>query len=436
MFYLLNYKSEMKENAILCRIKILKPLLLKTINQKELAKKLNIHYNTINNIVRIFKNNNSSWDKDIIINSSKYDFNFLQKRFSYLDLESRAPLSHSRSIKNDSYIWKKILKIQKDTNKGYMSVNNILKTHIWFEKYNNNEVTISKIRWFFKRNNLKCKKIKTANREYRSPFDFQNTMAFSFLYTDIKHIPDKHALPIEIYNKFKYWVDSDWVIIKGFPKYELNVIEQNTRIRFIAYLTEIDSHLIMNFIEYVIQFIRWNNFLAPHIKITIWMDGWTDFLSNSLVKLEKYNKQIKYLNAEYYFYDWPKDTRKNLIERSHLSDDLEFFIPRWYSINSKKSFLTEAKKYQEYWNFHRQHTWRYMDNLTPIQKALKLWIYNIWIMSIFPTVILQDFYREISVINHSSEFLEKSQYVFTKDQNIFYIFLFFINCISHPIYKF
>lgn len=77
-----------------------------------------------------------------------------------------------------------------------------------------------------------------------------------------------------------------------------------------------------------------------------------------------------------------------------------------------------------------------MDNLTPIQKALKLWIYNIWIMSIFPTVILQDFYREISVINHSSEFLEKSQYVFTKDQNIFYIFLFFINCISHPIYKF
>jgi len=236
-------------------------------------------------------------------------------------------------------------------------------------------------------------------------------MAFSRLYTDIKHIPDKHALPLEIYNKFKYSCDNDWVIIKWFPKYELNIIEQNTRIRFIAYLTEIDSHLIMNFIEYVIQFIRWNNFLPSNVKITIWMDWWTDFLSNSLIKLEKYNKQINYLNAEYYFYDWPKDTKKNLIERSHLSDDLEFFIPRWYSINTKRSFLTEASKYQEYWNFHRQHTWRFMNNLTPIQKAKQLGIYNIWIMSIFPTVILQDFYREVSAISNS----EMSQYVFTKD---------------------
>jgi len=411
MFYLLNYKSEMQENAILCRIKILKAIFVEKISNRKLARKINIHYNTIWNIKKIFNKYSKPWDKNIIINSSKYDFDFLEKRFKYLDLESRKPLSHSRSIKKNSYIWKTILKIQADTNKGYMAVNNILKDYIWEDKYKEYWVTIAKVRWFFKRNNLKSKKIKTANREYRSPFDFLKTLPFSRLYTDIKHIPDKHALPLEIYNKFKYWVDNDWVIIKWLPKYELNIIEQNTRIRFIAYLTEIDSHLIMNFIEYVIQFIRWNNFLDKSEKITIWMDWWTDFLSNSKVKLEKYNKQINYLNAEYYFYDWPKDTRKNLIERSHLSDDLEFFIPRWYFINSKKSFLTEAKKYQEYWNFHRQHTWRFMNNLTPIEKALQLGVYNIWIMSIFPTVILQDFYREISAISKS----QMSQYVLTKD---------------------
>lgn len=82
-----------------------------------------------------------------------------------------------------------------------------------------------------------------------------------------------------------------------------------------------------------------------------------------------------------------------------------------FTINTKRSFLTEASKYQEYWNFHRQHTWRFMNNLTPIQKAKQLGIYNIWIMSIFPTVILQDFYREVSAISNS----EMSQYVFTKD---------------------
>lgn len=411
MFYLLNYKSEMKENPILCKIKILKALFVDKISNRELSRKINIHYNTIWNIKKIFNSNCNSWDKEIIINSSKYSFNYLRKKLKYLDLKSRTPLSNSKSITNDSYIWKKIFKIHWDTNKWYMLMNNILKTHIWLKKYQENKVTISKIRWFYKRNKLKCKRVKTANREYRSPFDFQKTMAFSRLYTDIKHIPDKHALPLEIYNKFKYSCDNYGVIIKWFPKYELNILEQNTRIRFIAYLTEIDSNLIMNFIEYVIQFIRWNNFLPVTEKITIWMDWGTDFLSNSLKKLNTYNKQINYLNAQYYFYDWPKDTRKNLIERSHLSDDLEFFIPRWYSINTKRSFLTEATKYQEYWNFHRQHTWRFMNNLTPIQKAKKLWVYNIDIMSIFPTVILQDFYREVSSISKS----EMSQYVLTND---------------------
>ncbi len=115
----------------------------------------------------------------------------------------KTTLSHSRSIQNDSYIWKKILKIQADTNKGYMSVNNILKTHIGIGTYIENGVSVSKVRWFFKRNRLKCRRLKTANREYRSPFDFIKTMAFSRLYTDIKHIPDKHALP-------------GWIITKGF----------------------------------------------------------------------------------------------------------------------------------------------------------------------------------------------------------------------------
>ena len=39
MFFLLNYKSEMKENPILTRIKILKVLFTANIKQKDLSKK-------------------------------------------------------------------------------------------------------------------------------------------------------------------------------------------------------------------------------------------------------------------------------------------------------------------------------------------------------------------------------------------------------------
>ncbi len=107
-------------------------------------------------------------------------------------------------------------------------------------------------------------------------------------------------------------------------------------------------------------------------------------------------------------YNSAKDIRKNLIERSHLSYDSKFFIPRWYFINSKIDFLNEAKNYQYYRNFKRFHSWRFMNNLTPIQKAKKLWIYNIDIMNIFPTVILQDHFN----VFHN---IKKSQYVLTYD---------------------
>jgi len=348
MYYFINFKLEMKENPILSRIKILKILFTESISQRKLSEKVKVHFNTINNIVKIFNKYNKKWDKEVLMKSDNYSLNSLKKQFKYLDLKSRRPLSHSRIIEKDSAIWKLISKLHKETNKWYKLINNILKRKLWLNKYEDLWITEAKIRWFYKRNKIKLKKVKTDNREHRSPFDFQKAMTFSKLYIDTKHIADKHALPTEIYNKFKNSVDHNWKKIKWLPKYELNIIEQNTRVRFIAYLTELDSNLIMNFVEYVVLFIRWNNFLPYDTQISIWMDWWAEFLSWSEKKIKQYNEHMKYLNTTYYCYDWPKDPRKNLIERSHLSDDLEFYIPRWYSINTKRSFLTEATNWQEY----------------------------------------------------------------------------------------
>lgn len=404
--YILNYKEEMKDCQIITRIKVIKPILEKKISQIDLAKSLWIWKNTINNTMKLFYQNSKDDDFDIILNSHKYDYSFLRTKFSYLWYKSKAPKSHSRSIEKDSFIWNKIIEIHKDTNKGYMNMNTFLKRILLNWEYEKSWLTEAKIRWFYKRNKLIHKKVKTENREYRSPYDFQNTLAFSRLYFDTKHIADLHALPTEIYNKFKFWIDKDWNKIDSFlelPKYELNILEQNTRIRFTAYLKELDSNLIFGFIELVLQFIRWNNFLPFDEKIILWTDWWSEFFSWSERKKEEWNEKVKYLNAVFYSYDWAKDVRKNLIERSHLSDDSEFFIPRWYFINSKKDFLKEAFDYQNYWNFERFHSGRFMNNLTPVEKARKLWIYNIDILRIFPVVILQDHFPVFHNLNKLSQ---------------------------------
>jgi hypothetical protein len=63
-----------------------------------------------------------------------------------------------------------------------------------------------------------------------------------------------------------------------------------------------------------------------------------------------------------------------------------------------------------------------MNNLTPIEKAKKLWIYNIDNINVFPVVILQDHFT----IFHNTK---KSQYVLTYDQ-IAHIF-FYLPLIFH-----
>ena len=408
--YILNYKQDMKESSIMTRIKIIKPILEKKITQKDFAKSLWISKNTINNTMKLFYSNETPEQREYILNSHTYDYDFLRSKFEYLWYKDRAPKSHSRSIKPESPVGIKILSLHKDTNKGYKNMNTFLKRILW-EEYEKNAITEAKVRWFYKTQKLVHKKVKSENREYRSPFDFQNTLAFSRLYIDTKHIADQHALPTEIYNKFKFGMDKDGnktSVLLQLPKYEVNIIEQNTRLRFTSYLTELDSDLIFWFIELVLLFIRWNNWLSFEEKIIFWTDGGSEFFSWSEKKRDDWNQKLKYLNVEFYSYEWAKDTRKNLIERSHLSDDSEFFIPRGYDINSKENFLNEAIDYQYYRNNERHHSGRFMNNLTPIEKAKKLWIYNIDNINIFPVVILQDHFT----IFHNTK---KSQNVLTYD---------------------
>ena len=390
-----NYKEEMKKDPIITRIKLLKVMLSWETNQKNISKKNKIHRNTLSSLKRLFKVKQNPWDKEYILNSEKHTYEELRNRFNYLDYESRKPHSHPSEISPLMEYKIRILFVL--SNRWYKKMRTFLKRYCPLE-YDNHKVTLRKIRWVYKRNNMRVKKVRTRNREYRSPYDFQNTLAFSRLYADTKHICDQHALPKEIYEKFK----NTWSI----PKYELNVIEQNCRIRFISYLYKLDTYLVLEFLKFVCLYIRWNNLLPPDEEIVIWVDNGLEFCLWSVRKETSWNKQLEILNARIYSYNWPKDPRKNLIERSHLSDDEEFYIPRWYFINTRNEFLKEARDYQYYWNFERDHSW--INDLTPSEKALQKWIYNAWVIKDFPTLILQ---------NHFDTFLElkNAQYVLTPD---------------------
>ena len=127
-----------------------------------------------------------------------------------------------------------------------------------------------------------------------------------------------------------------------------------------------------------------------------------------------WNKELEVYNSYVYDTEGAK-WKQNLVERSHRTDDEEFYCPRGNKINTKSEFMTEAQFWIIYYNT-RSHNDVKMNGLSPKEKLEKLGIINAKKIINFPCMILDDFFYQFqtfSNISPSQEKLEKSQNVLT-----------------------
>ncbi len=248
-------------------------------------------------------------------------------------------------------------------------------------------ITYAKLKGIYKRRKLKVKIIKSKNKEHRPLYDYQKLAVFEYLHYDTKTILDSTALPAAIYHKFK--------LNKDLPIIEWNIIDAKSRFRFLAYSHNRCSAFGLSFLLFTIQFIRASNVISADQKIIIGTDGGMEFFSRSSKKEKQWNELLKIMNASIYAYEPNFDCRKNLIERSHKTDDEEFFIPRGGYINNKYDFLEEANYYFYYYNNLRMHSGICMDDLSPIEKMKQYSIYNADKLLKFPVMILEDCFEDM-----------------------------------------
>jgi len=137
-----------------------------------------------------------------------------------------------------------------------------------------NTYTLSKIKGVYKRNDLKTKKIKTTNGERRALYNYDEIEAFEYLQYDVKYILDKHSLPKEIYQLFKYY---PWL-----PKFQWTVTDAKTKTRFLAWSYSLDSFFGFKFLELVICWLRAYNI---RVRIQTQIDGGPEMCSGSKRKL-------------------------------------------------------------------------------------------------------------------------------------------------------
>lgn len=356
---IMSYKQAKKQNEILTKIRIIRFVLKNKYKKQDIAKKFNCHRNTISNLVNKF-NNLDKLIKDKLLNNNLSCDQLIKYSEKLLD---KPPIPKTNPFKASKEQEELIVKLFQKTRIGVNRMYIFLKRKYYHqENHILNNLTISKIRGIYKRNNLRIKKIKSKNNQRKALYDYKALACFERLHFDTKVIPDQKALPKEIYDKF---IKKK----KEIPKYMWNIIDAKSRARFIAYSYSLSAEFGLRFLILVIKHLR-SNLLDKDIEILIGVDNGSEFASGSKAKLDLINQILKPLNARIYNYNPNFDTKKNLIERSHRSDDEEFLIPRGEFINDKKTFLKEAIDYSYYWNNQRIHTGILM-NKTPKDKLLE-----------------------------------------------------------------
>lgn len=299
--------------------------------------------------------------------------------FTGLSHRSRAPHGNKRSLRtNEEHI---VLSVHKEITIGPQR----MFTHLRRQGKDMCIFTLAKLKGCYKRHMLTSKKIRTANKERRPLYDYTALAAFERLHMDTKHITDKHALPKEIYEQFKHTPE--------LPIYQWTLQDAKTRMRFLAYSHELSSFYGQRFLLLVVLWLRAHGI---HTHLHTLFDGGAEFCSASKRKLEEWQVFFAPYGVTVEQTEGNK-TRQNLIERSHRSDDEEFYCPRGAHMKTRVDFLVEAEGWNFFWNNERAHAG--IGGMTPTEKLSSLGYMNATAIGSFPTFILEDVHQELLALS-------------------------------------
>jgi len=217
------------------------------------------------------------------------------------------------------------------------------------------ESTIGKI--------LRDKKVvrskKRVRREYhRIKYQWDKIVPFEETEMDTKEILDKRTLPDEIYH---YMEASPFI-----PRYQWTLIDVVTKIRFLAWSYSRDWSCGQVFGKMVIWWLRAFGISG---KMVIWSDGGSEFDAAQLGGFERSVENFwKPLGVERKIIRKGHPEDNPFVERSHQTDDYEFYIPYLRKVKREEDFVRLGGWWIKVYNLLRPHMG--IKEMTPYQKLV------------------------------------------------------------------
>jgi hypothetical protein len=261
-----------------------------------------------------------------------YDILVKQQQGDLRD-RSRAPKRQPR--KTPAAVEERVLAAKNKTRLGPKRLS------LYLAKYEALQVPWGTIRHILRRNRhrLTIPGPRRSHRSPRRPFvDWYAAKPFEVVQVDLKFIRDHKALSKEqMLHLDRYDI----------PNYQWGALDVNSRFKLIAYSREKSWTNGLCFYLWTISWLRRHGVTAT---IVFTVDRGEEFGGRSWLKVQELRKLIAGFGCQLIQNHKGHPEENAHLERSHRTDDEEFYIPRTLSITSQQKLLDEALGYIYYYN--------------------------------------------------------------------------------------
>jgi transposase len=256
------------------------------------------------------------------------------------DLKDRSKAPKSSPNKTSSEVEDKVIDVKNKTHLGPKRLS------IHLKKYYDLMVPYGTIRHILRRNKHKITyrvkgRRKTEKREF---IDWYSAKPFEVVQIDVKFIRDQKALTKEqIIHLDRY----------GIPNYQFGALDVNSRFKLIAYARE------KSWTNGLCWFLFATSYLRSHgvtTEIVFTVDHGEELGGKSWLKIAELRKLLRGFGARLIQNHKGHCEENAHLERSHRTDDDEFYIPRVLKIKNEDDLLDEALGYMYYYNNVREHS--------------------------------------------------------------------------------
>ena len=257
------------------------------------------------------------------------------------DLKDRSRAPKSQPRKTPREVEDRVVSAKNKTHLGPERLSRYL------QEYEEIAVPVGTIRHILRRNKGQLEyglRRYRTRKEKREFIDWYSAKPFEIVQIDVKYIRDQKALSKEQIIHLDHY---------RIPNYQWGALDVNTRFKMIGYSREKSW---TNGLCWYLWVISWLRSHGVKSQIVFTVDNGEEFGGKNWMKVRELRKLIGGFGCRLIQNHKGHCEENAHLERSHRTDDEEFYIPRVMQLKSEKDLLNEALGYIYYYDNLRGHS--------------------------------------------------------------------------------